>query len=95
MSEREFADMLSAATGMDYSVEEFLKCGERIWNLERLFNIRAGFTRKDDTLPERFFGSGGIDRAEFDKALDEYYHFRGWSNEGVPAEEKLRELGLV
>jgi aldehyde:ferredoxin oxidoreductase len=95
MSEGEFAEMLSSATGVDYSIEEFLKCGERIWNLERLFNIRAGFTRKDDTLPERFFGSGGIDRAEFDKALDEYYHFRGWSNEGVPAEEKLRELGLV
>ncbi|VVB91030.1 Tungsten-containing aldehyde ferredoxin oxidoreductase [uncultured archaeon] len=95
MSEREFADMLSAATGVDYSVEEFLKCGERIWNLERLFNIGAGFTRKDDTLPERFFGGGGINRAEFEKALDEYYHFRGWSDEGVPAEEKLRELGLL
>jgi aldehyde:ferredoxin oxidoreductase len=95
MSEGEFAEMLSSATGVDYSIEEFLKCGERIWNLERLFNIRAGFTRKDDTLPERFFGSGGIDRAEFEKALDEYYHFRGWSNEGVPAEEKLRELGLL
>ncbi len=89
-----FADMLSAATGMDYSVEEFSKCGERIWNLERLFNIKAGFTRKDDTLPDRFFESGGINRAEFEKALDEYYHFRGWSDEGVPSEEKLGELGL-
>ncbi len=95
MSEEEFADMLSAATGMDYPAEEFLKCGERIWNLERLFNIRAGFTRKDDTLPERFFGSGGIGRAEFEEALDEYYYFRGWSDEGVPSEEKLRELGLL
>lgn len=95
MSDKEFVNMLSSATGMDYSVEEFLKCGERIWNLERLFNIGAGFTRKDDMLPERFFGGGGINRAEFEKALDEYYHFRGWSDEGVPAEEKLRELGLL
>jgi aldehyde:ferredoxin oxidoreductase len=95
MSKGEFADMLSAATGMDYSVEEFLKCGERIWNLERLFNIRAGFTRKDDTLPERFFESGGINRTEFEKALDEYYHLRSWSDEGVPSKEKLRGLGLL
>ncbi len=95
LSEEEFADMLSAATGVDYSIEEFLKCGERIWNLEKLFNIGAGFTRKDDTLPERFFESGGINRMEFEKALDEYYHFRGWNDEGVPAEEKLRELGLL
>ena len=59
-----------------------------------MFNIGAGFIRKDDTLPERFFGSGGINRTEFEKALDEYYHLRGWSDEGVPFEEKLRELGL-
>ncbi len=94
MSENEFADMLSAATGVDYSREEFLKCGERIWNLERLFNIRAGFSRKDDTLPERFFESGGINRAEFEKTLEEYYNFRGWDENGVPTEEKLKDLNL-
>ena len=94
ISEENFANLLSAATGMDYSVREFLKCGERIWNLERLFNIGAGFTRKDDTLPERFFGSGGINRTEFEKALDEYYNLRGWDDDGVPTEGKLRELGL-
>lgn len=94
MSDEEFVNMLSAATGMDYSVKEFLKCGERVWNLERLFNIGAGFTRKDDTLPERFFGDGGINRMEFEKTLNEYYHLRGWNDEGVPSEEKLRELGL-
>ncbi|VVB96540.1 Tungsten-containing aldehyde ferredoxin oxidoreductase [uncultured archaeon] len=95
MGEEEFANLLSAATGVDYSREEFLKCGERIWNLERLFNIRAGFSRKDDSLPERFFGSGGIKRAEFEKTLDEYYHFRGWDENGVPSEEKLKELDIV
>ncbi|MFZ3060409.1 MAG: aldehyde ferredoxin oxidoreductase family protein [Candidatus Methanoperedens sp.] len=95
ISEVEYANMLSAATGVDYSTEEFRKCGERIWNLERLFNIGAGFSRKDDTLPERFFESGGLDRAEFEKALDEYYQLRGWDENGVPTREKLRELNLL
>jgi aldehyde:ferredoxin oxidoreductase len=49
IGEVEFANMLSAATGVDYSTEELRKCGERIWNIERLFNIGAGFSRKDDT----------------------------------------------
>jgi aldehyde:ferredoxin oxidoreductase len=79
-----FAEMLSAATGVDYSIDEYLKCGERIWNLERLFNVRAGLSRKDDTLPERFFEKGGIDRAGFEKTLDEYYLLRGWDENGVP-----------
>ncbi len=95
LSEVEYANMLSAATGVDYSTEEFRKCGERIWNLERLFNIRAGFTRKDDCLPERFFESGGLDRAEFKKTLDEYYNLRGWDENGVPTREKLKELNLL
>ncbi len=95
LSGMEFANMLSAATGVHYSADEFRKCGERIWNLEKLFNIRAGFTRKDDTLPDRFFENGGIKRAEFQKALDEYYQLRGWDCKGVPTEEKLGELDLV
>ena len=94
MSEEEFANLLSAATGVDYSTEEFLKCGERIWNLERLFNNRAGFSRKDDRLPDRFFENGGINRAEFERTLDEYYDFRGWDENGVPTQEKLKELGI-
>jgi aldehyde:ferredoxin oxidoreductase len=95
MSEEEFANLLSAATGLYYSTEEFLKCGERIWNLERLFNNKAGFSRKDDALPARFFESGGINKEEFEKALDEYYHFRCWDMNGVPTEGKLKELNLI
>ncbi len=68
---------------------------ERIWNLEKLFNIGAGFSRKDDTLPERFFESGGLDRVEFEKALDEYYRLRGWDENGVPTREKLKELNFL
>jgi len=72
----------------------YLKCGERIWNLERLFNNKAGFSRRDDTLPERFFENGGINKEEFDKSLDEYYLERGWDENGVPAKDKLVELGI-
>ncbi len=72
-----------------------MKCGERIWNLERMFNIRAGFSRNDDTLPDRFFESEGINKEEFEKALDDYYLLRGWDENGVPKQEKLRELGLL
>lgn len=94
MSEKEFANMLRAATGVDYSTGDFLKCGERIWNLERMFNIKAGFSRKDDCLPERFFVGCGINTQEFEKALDEYYHLRGWDENGVPGKAKLKELNL-
>lgn len=86
---KEFAGMLTAATGIDYTTSQFKKCGERIWNLERVFNNAAGFSREDDILPGRFFGSGGINRIEFGKTLDEYYYLRGWDKNGVPSEEKL------
>ncbi len=95
VSDVEFSKLLSAATGVDYTTEEFSKCGERIWNLERLFNIEAGFSRNDDTLPQRFFGSGGLNKEEYGKALDEYYQFRGWDKKGVPTKEKLKELDLL
>jgi len=94
LGEVELAALLSAATGKAYTGEELLRAGERIYNLERMFNIGAGFSRKDDTLPERFFGGDGIDRELFRNVLTEYYHFRGWDERGVPSQEKLQELGL-
>jgi len=83
-----------------YEVDDILKIGERIWNLERLFNIKAGFTGADDTLSERMLSEpisdgpakGGI--LHLDKLLPEYYQLRGWDDQGIPAEEKLKELGL-
>jgi aldehyde:ferredoxin oxidoreductase len=87
---------LSLVTGVDYSHEQFLFIGERIWNLERLFNINAGLTAKDDMLPKRMLeGSDGEGKAiQLDKMLAEYYKLRGWDNNGVPTEEKLIQLGL-
>ncbi|MEZ5335746.1 MAG: aldehyde ferredoxin oxidoreductase C-terminal domain-containing protein [Methanolobus sp.] len=94
IGEVELAAMLSHVTGEEYSAEKLLLAGEKIYNLERLFNMKAGFSWKDDMLPERFFGDDGIDRDEFEKAISDYYHFRGWDQNGVPTENKLNELGI-
>jgi aldehyde:ferredoxin oxidoreductase len=75
--------------------------GERIWNLERLFNLREGFGRNDDTLPRRFLseplttGPTKGQVVELDKMLDEYYRARGWDNEGRPTRRTLERLGLA
>ena len=89
LNEEHYARLLSAATGMDVEAQELLAIGERIWNLERLFNLREGFAREDDDLPERVKPDG------FGEMLDEYYRFRGWTAEGVPTKEKLHRLGLA
>lgn len=95
----DYAEMLSAATGQEVSVEELLKKGERIWNIERLFNLKAGITPAMDTLPKRLLEDGISDGpskgevADLEKMLPEYYELRGWQ-EGVPGEAKLTELGL-
>jgi aldehyde:ferredoxin oxidoreductase len=82
---------------------KFIKVGERIWNLIRVFNVREGFKREDDTLPLRFFEdplpSGPLkgrklDKERFNKMLSDYYAIRGWDENGVPTYEKLAELGL-
>lgn len=92
--------LLLSAAGMEISPAKLLKIGERIYNLERTYNLKAGFTRKDDTIPERLFENEGkndgygLPRQEFEAALQEYYHYRGWNEEGVPRPEKLKELGL-
>lgn len=91
---------LVAVTGVDYDWEEFMRAGERIWNLERLFNLRAGFTEADDTLPSRFFqeplpdGSSQGSVSRLYEMLPEYYMLRGWNSRGEPTKAKLRELGL-
>ncbi|WP_440952971.1 aldehyde ferredoxin oxidoreductase family protein [Methanococcoides sp. FTZ1] len=95
LSEVELAAMLSSATGIEYSAADLMQAGERIWNLERMFNMRAGFDAEDDTLPEMFFGKDGLDRNEFEKAISDYYHFRDWRQNGNPSAKKLEELGLL
>ena len=99
----ETAALLQAATGWDLTGDEVRRTGERIVNLERLFNAREGIGRKDDTLPARFVdeplplgnpSAGAV--LELRPMLDEYYRARGWDLEtGLPTPEKLKELELA
>ena len=98
------AALMEAVTGLTYTPDEILQVGERINNLARAFNTREGFTRADDTLPERLLteplkagASKGhfISKQELTQMLDEYYTARGWDlKTGAPTREKLSELGL-
>lgn len=96
----DYADLLSATTGMQIDSAELLKIGERIWNLQKLYNIKRGFGRKDDTLPERILneplkeGAPAGQVSRINEMLDEYYSLRGWDSEGTPTPEKLKELSL-
>jgi aldehyde:ferredoxin oxidoreductase len=96
-------DLATAATGISFTAADIQQIGERVNNLARLFNIREGFSRKDDTLPPRLMtepikagASAGqlINQADLDTMLDEYYAARGWDKNGVPTAAKLKELGL-
>ena len=97
----EILEYLKAATGVEMSLYELMKAGERIWNLEKIFNLKAGITGKDDRLPDRLLKEpmpGGPAKgkvAELSKMLPEYYQLRGWDKEGVPTKERLKELGLM
>ncbi|MHB8132278.1 MAG: aldehyde ferredoxin oxidoreductase C-terminal domain-containing protein, partial [Mobilitalea sp.] len=96
----DYKKLVNAITGFDYTDEELLACGERIWNNERLHNMRVGYTKADDTLPKRFFkepisagpSKGHVHR--LDELLPEYYIVRGWDQEGVPTPECLSALEM-
>lgn len=94
-------ELINAATGADYTLEELARAGERISNAERQFLVKAGFTREQDSLPPRMtqdpLPDGGSKGSvcHLEEMLDDYYALRGWSNEGIPSPEKLAELGLA
>lgn len=96
----EYTQQFNAVTGLDYSSEEMLRCGERIYNLERHYNNLAGFGAGSDTLPKRFTEEastmpGSLGHVcELDQMLEEYYQVRGWEN-GVVPESKLKELAIL
>jgi len=96
----EISAMLRGTTGLNYSDEDMLKIGERIWNLERMFNLEAGLSKADDTLPPRLLnepvksGPAKGKVAELDVMLEEYYQTRGWDQDGLPTEEKLQDLAI-
>ncbi len=99
----EVVGVMHAATGWDVTVQDILNIGERATNLARAFNIREGFTRKDDTLPERLFqplengalAGVAIPRTEFEQTMTDLYRQKGWNPEtGAPTRERLRDLGI-
>lgn len=96
----EYTEQFNAVTGLEFTAEVLLECGERIYNLERYYNNLAGFGEGSDYLPKRFTdepstmpGSKGH-VCELDQMLEEYYSVRGW-DKGIVPESKLRELGIV
>jgi aldehyde:ferredoxin oxidoreductase len=96
----EFQQMISAACGDDWTEERLLQTGERIWTLERLFNVKAGFNASDDSLPPRLMQTpapGGVAKgkvSQLDIMLPEYYQLRGWNSDGKPTSDTLNRLGL-
>jgi aldehyde:ferredoxin oxidoreductase len=100
VAEEFFARVLTAVTGTLFTADDLMVIGERIWTLERLYNLREGFTHEDDTLPDRVLNEPVADgpsaghTARLAPMLEEYYAFRGWDKNGVPKAEKLAELHL-
>jgi len=96
----DIAPQIDASIPGQWNVDRLLETGERIWNLERQFNLKAGFTKKDDTLPKRLLkdaaktGPAEGKVSGLDKMLPEYYELRGWTKEGVPTNETLNRLAL-
>jgi len=97
-------EVIEAITGMSYTEDELLKIGERIHNMKGAFNAREGVTRKDWLLPARILEEPIVDGPskgskisvdEMNMMLDDYMKARGWTSEGVPTEEKLRELDVA
>ncbi len=96
----DIAPQIDAACGGGWTVDRLMEVGERIWNLERNFNLAAGLTAKDDTLPKRILeepaktgpATGSVNRLH--EMLPEYYRLRGWTRDGVPSKETLARLAL-
>lgn len=97
-------DLIFAASGWEYSEQDLRDMGKRVIDLERWFNLKQGMTKKDDTLPRRYFDDPSvlkkakghhIDRKEFAKAIDRYYKLRGWKKNGLLRDERIKELEAI
>ncbi|MFA9423864.1 MAG: aldehyde ferredoxin oxidoreductase family protein [Sedimentibacter sp.] len=97
----DYADLYNAISGTTLTGTDFIEYGERIWNLERLFNLSAGIDPSQDTLPKRLLedpikegpSKGHVNRLS--ETLPEYYKVRGWTENGLPTQEKLESLGIA
>jgi len=100
----ESAQVYTMITGWDMSLDELKQAGERIHNLKKLFNIREGWSRRDDALPPRTLqeplptgvvAGVGLTQEELDYMIAGYYRARGWNDDGSVPDTKLAELGLL
>jgi aldehyde:ferredoxin oxidoreductase len=100
---KEFSKLISLSSGLKFTPKELQTIGERIYTLERMMLVKDGISRKDDTLPRRYFeepipegpAKGEvISREEFDGMLDEYYRLHSWDENGVPKKATLKRLEL-
>jgi len=97
----QFANFLTAATGAEFTEATVMEIGERVYNMERVFNLAAGVDASQDTMPKRILAEPITDgplKGEVNKLgemLPEYYQERGWSAEGIPTDERLQTLGLA
>lgn len=96
-----FRELIYLATGLEYTKDELVQVGRRVIDLERVINMREGMTRKDDTLPARYFDETmdgrktkghHIDREKFAGMLDEFYELHGWDKEGRPSRTRVEEF---
>jgi aldehyde:ferredoxin oxidoreductase len=100
----ELPDFFRAVQGYDLKTKDLLRLGERVYNLEKAFNVREGFDRRHDTLPPRVMKepiqSGPsvgcvVSEEDLNKMLDQYYTARGWDSNGIPTRTKFEELDLA
>lgn len=97
---KKIARWLELFCGWDIDMDEVMTTGERLFNIKRMYNVKLGISRKDDILPPRLFSGAKPDGsakgvlADIGNMLHAYYGLRGWTPEGIPAAEKLEELGL-
>lgn len=97
---KDYCELFNCIVGEKFTPEDMLIVGERIWNLERVFNLKAGIDPKEDTLPRRLLeepipdgpSKGHVHKLK--ELLPEYYKVRGWDEKGIPTSEKLEALGL-
>ncbi|MCE5263426.1 MAG: aldehyde ferredoxin oxidoreductase family protein [Deltaproteobacteria bacterium] len=99
-TEAQLMEAVACVTGVTMTAQELMQVAERGIDLSRIFNIREGFTEKDDALPKRFLETPsdgplkGLDPEKFAKARKTYYRLMGWDESGVPTPARLEELGI-
>ena len=96
----DYADLFTAVTGRKHTASQILELGDRIWNIERVWNLKAGIDPSQDKLPNRLMedaipeGPSKGNKSRLSEMLPLYYKERGWDEKGFPTPEKLKSLGV-